>query len=231
MAGFGKVLVTRPEPGCAETCRALAARGIAAIAAPFLAIEPIPLLRPSIMPQAVLVTSANALPALPPTPGLRLFAVGDATASGAARLGWTATRSAAGDAADLLALCRAELAPGGGPLLLLAGAGQGEALAAGLRGCGFTVTLAVAYRSRPAAAFPEAAASALAASAVDAALFFSPTAAAAFASLLPAALAPMLAGVAALAISAAAAQPLRGLPWRDLRCAARPNSAALLALL
>ncbi len=231
MPRLGQVLVTRPEPGCAATCRALAARGIEAIAAPFLTIEPAPPLHPATTPQAVLATSANALPALAPLPGVRLFAVGNASASCAARAGWIATRSAGGDAADLLALCRAELRPDGGPLLLLAGEGQGQALAASLRECGFAVTLAVAYRARPVPAFPGAAAAALAAGSVEAALFFSPSAGAQFAALLPPALAPMLGGVAALAISEAAAAPLRGLRWRTISCAARPNSADLLALL
>lgn len=225
------VLVTRPEPGCAATCRLLTARGIAAVAAPLLAIERTRVPAPATRPQAVLVTSANALPALAPLPGVRLFAVGDATAAAAARLGWAPTASAAGDAADLLALCRAALDPDAGPLLLLAGAGQGLGLAAALRAFGFGVTIAVAYRQRPVAAFPAAAGVVLAAGGCEAALFFSSSAAARFASLLPASLGPALAGVTALAISEATAAPLRRLGWRDLRCARRPNSADLLALL
>ncbi len=226
-----RVLVTRPEPGCTATCRTLADRGFEPVASPLLTIEAAPPLRPAVIPQAVLVTSANALPALAPMPGVGLFAVGDATAAVAGSLGWTTPRSAGGDAACLLALCRAELRPDGGALLLLAGEGQGDALASGLRASGFVVTVAVAYAQRPVAAFPAAASEALATGQVEAALFFSPSAARLFRSLLPVSLGPALGTVAALAISEAAAEPLRALRWRRMRVASRPNSAGVLALL
>ncbi|MDE2575860.1 MAG: uroporphyrinogen-III synthase, partial [Rhodospirillales bacterium] len=60
------VLVTRPEPAAGETARRLAAMGFVPILTPALAVRR----RAARLPapgelQAILVTSANAIPALP----------------------------------------------------------------------------------------------------------------------------------------------------------------------
>ncbi len=227
------VLVTRAEPGASATSARLAELGFAPLAAPLLRIRP----RPARLPdpaglQAVLATSANALPGLAEYRRVPLYTVGDATAARARGLGFATVASAAGDVASLAALvgraCRAEA----GPLLLAAGARQGGKLAAALRGQGFSVLRRVLYAAEPVSRLPEAARLALAEGRVEAALFFSAATAASFARLVAeTGLEAALARVTALAIAEPAAAVLRRLPFRSVRVALRPNEEALLAML
>lgn len=227
------VLVTRPEPGASETARRLAALGYAPVLAPVLSIVPRPLAAPPRAPQAVLVTSANALPALPDalhaTP---LLAVGDATAAKARAAGFAQVVSAGRDAEALALLVAERCRPAEGPLLLASGEGQGLTLAAELRRRGFRVQRRIAYAAQPAATFPVEARSALDAGRLRAALFFSPETARVFMTILQRDTTPArVRGVEALVISAATATPLRAAPWRTIRIAAQPNQDELLALL
>ena len=225
------VLVTRPEPGNAETCAALLARGYAPVPASLLAIEPRPAGSIAGRPQAVIVTSAHALPALDPAATPRLFAVGDATAARARALGISDIRSADGDANALLARIRADLRPAAGHLLLLSGENQGLKLAASLRLAGFRVVRRVVYRQRLAARLPDTALAALRSDTLASVLFMSGSASRAFTRLLPAALHPTLEQVRALSISTEAAKPVAALPWQSVRVALRPTAEDVLALL
>lgn len=229
----GLVLVTRPEPGASATARRLAAMGHAALIAPVLEIRPAArrLPRPATL-QAVLVTSANALPALAAHTGCMLLAVGDATAASARAMGFTDVHSAGADAEALARLARERCTPSGPRLLLASGAGQGRKLATALRRAGFTVQRREVYAARPAAALPAEAIAALQAGRIAAALFFSAASARAFVDLLGAALpASAVAAVEALAIAPATASALAPLPWRRIRVASAPNQDAILALM
>jgi uroporphyrinogen-III synthase len=230
--GRRAVLVTRPQPGAAQTARRVAAMGLHPIVAPMLRILPLAAeLPPPGFIQAILVTSANALPALGPefhdTP---LLAVGDATASRAADAGFRQVRSATGDADALAALAITACGPPG-TLLLVGAQGQGVALADRLRHAGFSVVHHVVYAAIPATALPEEALTALADGTLAAALFFSPVTSVTFAALASGLPRTMMADTDAIAISAAAASPLFPLPWRRIRVASRPNQEELLALL
>jgi len=228
------LLVTRPEPGATETASRLAALGLRPLVAPLLTIVPKSArLPPAAGLQAVLATSGNALPALAIAHrGVRLLAVGDATAARARAGGFTDVHSAGRDAAALATLAAALCDPAGGPLLLAAGAGQGRGLAAALRAAGFAVVRREVYAACPPERLPEAARAALAAGRVRAALFYSAATARAFAALLGPALPPAsLADVEALAISPATAAALTPLPWRRIRVASAPNQDAMLALM
>jgi len=226
------VLITRPEPGASETAHRLAALGWQPVVAPALAVVAGALTRPG-TPQAVLVTSANALPALPASlHATLLLAVGDATAARARDAGFADVRSAGRDAEALAVLVAATCTPGGGPLLLASGAGQGLALAADLRARGFTVRRRVAYAARPVSEISVAGRKALDEGGLRAALFFSPDTARAFMSILQRdRTAPLVQGIEALALSPAVAAPLRVAPWRSVRIAAHPTQDELLALL
>ena len=202
-----------------------------------LHIEPRP---PFIAPrqmQAVLVTSANALPALSGLDrAIPLLAVGDATAGPALESGFTNVLSAGRDAVALAELTAAQLSPAAGPLLLASGAGQGMALAADLRQRGFVVRRRIAYRSLQARALPPQVLSALLRGQVRHAMFFSADTARAFvrcikAHGLTATMAERLAAIDALAISAQTADALASLPWRAIRIASHPNQDELVALL
>jgi len=183
--------------------------------------------------QAVLVTSGNAIPALPASHrGLMLLAVGDATAARAAAAGHARVHSAGADARALAALAGRLCDPGGAPLLLASGEGQGAALAAELAARGFTVVHRAVYAARALADLPDPARDALRRRGLRAALFFSAASAGAFGRLVQqAGLRETLASVDALAIGPPAAAALTDLPWREVRVALRPNQDELLALL
>jgi uroporphyrinogen-III synthase len=183
--------------------------------------------------QAVLVTSGNAVAALPSSlNGVPLLAVGDATAAKARQAGFATIHSAGADAAALTMLARQLCHPEAGPLLLASGAGQGGTLAAALRAAGFRVLRRIAYAARPANALPTPAREAIAEGTIRAALFFSPATARVFVHSFLAALPPeSLRDVEALAISRSTEAALSPLPWRRIRVASHPNQDELVALL
>jgi uroporphyrinogen-III synthase len=240
------VLVTRPEPGAAETARRLVALGFQPVLAPALVLASRPVRLPDA--QALLLTSRAAARALPIpgaiggglAPALRadlpVLAVGEATAAEARARGFIAVAAAAGDAAALAAAAAERFDPAAGPLLLAVGAGYGQPLAAALRARGFRVVRRIAYAARPAPALPEAAATALREGAVVAALFFSRRSAECAISLFQAGgLAASAARMQALAISLpvaeAARRSLAPLLWATIRVARRPDQDSLLDLL
>ena len=242
----GGVLVTRPLPAALATAALLTARAYVPVIAPLLTILPRdPMLPPPETLQAVLAGSGNAVDHLPATHRrLRLLAVGDATAARARHAGHAEVLSAAADAARLAALAGETLDPGGSPLLLAVGEGQGAGLEAALTARGFRVLRRAVYTTAAAATLPAVARAALVAPAgafarplsegqtLRAGLFFSAETARVFRVLVEAeGLADRLGAIVALAISAAAAAELGPLPWRDVRVAAHPDQAALLALL
>lgn len=230
MAGPARnaVLITRPEPGASETGRWLAARGLHPVLAPLLRVRTLACQAPPGV-GAVLVTSGNALPALPAAlHALPLFAVGDATAARARAAGFREVHSADGDARDLLALVR-QRPPG--PVLLASGQGQGHALAADLRAAGFTVHRRTVYAAAPVGRLPAPARAALLGGQLRAALFLSAETARAFARLLPPGLHGTLRGLDALAIAQPTADALAHLPWRCVRVSAKPTLERVLAML
>ena len=226
----GGVLITRPQPAADATAQLLAARGYVCHLAPMLIIRPEPTLKVADV-QAIVITSANALPALSGfNRTLRILAVGDATAAQAMQAGFTHVRSAGRDATALADLVAAECEPTGGALLLASGGGQGLDLAADLRGRGFRVHRRVAYRRMAAEAIPDAALAALAAGRIGHAIFFSADTARAFVRCIEHHKAA-LAGVVALAISPHTATALRSVAWRAIHVATHPNQDELVALL
>lgn len=216
------VLITRPEPGAAETAAAVAALGWKPVLAPALVLAPCGIT--PVQVQASLITSRAAAAALPLGPPV--LAVGEASAQAARALGHQAL-AASGDAAALLALAKARLNPADGPLLLAVGQGYAQDLAEGLRAAGFRVLRRVAYVARPADAPPAEAVQALAAGRIRAGLFFSPRSAA----LAMPHLAAAAPAIRAIAISPRVALTLRRLPWASISIAAQPDHAAMLRAL
>jgi uroporphyrinogen-III synthase len=228
------VLITRPEPGASETAERVAALGFLPVVAPLLEINTLSVAwPPSGEVQAILVTSGNAIPALPASHRhLPLLAVGQATAQNARQAGFKEVQSADGDAAALADLAGRVCRPHGGPLLLATGRRQGHALATDLRRRGFAVVRRVVYAAEPVPLLPDTARSALSAGTLRAALFFSAETAQAGVRLIEAAgLSDAVRAVDAVAIGQPAAVALEALPWRRVRVAARPDQDAMLALL
>jgi len=228
------VLITRPEPGASDTAARVAAHGFAPVVSPVLRIQATAAdLPPAATISAVLVTSGNAIDALPPVwHGTRLLAVGDATAARARAAGFSDVRSAAGDADALAALVTRDIPFPARPLLLAAGRGQGQALATTLRRQGHRVIRRVVYAALPAPALTPEAVAALRAGRIGAVLFFSAETARHFVRLARRAeLLATLASVDAISIGQPAAVALGVLSWRDIRVAARPTQDEMLALL
>jgi uroporphyrinogen-III synthase len=228
------VLVTRPIEDFAATEAALARLGFRALAAPCQRVVQLTL--PGLPDAAgLLLTSRNAVRAIAAAHSVKrlpAWCVGQATAELARELGFRQAVSADGDAADLAAMVRARCRPEAGALLLPCAQGAGTKLSAALRQAGFRVHRRVVYRMAKLPSLPEAAQEALRTARLHAALFHAAGAAKNFARLLQATgLAEKVRGVEAVAISAAAAEPLGTLPWQKTSWPTRPNEAALLALL
>ncbi len=228
------VLITRPEPGAADTAARVAALGLRPVVAPLLDIRALPCALPAADGvQAVLIASGNALAGLPAGyRALPLLAVGDASAGRARAAGFIHVLSADGDAKALASMVGRHCDPAGQALLLAAGRGQSLALAAALRALGFRVIRRATYAAVPARALPDAAAAALRQGRLRAALFFSAETARQFVRLLNrSGLGTAVRGIDACAIGPPAVAALQALPWRRVLRAAQPTQDAMLALL
>jgi uroporphyrinogen-III synthase len=135
------VLVTRPQPGASATAKRLAERGHEPVLLPLSDIRPLPVeLPPAGVVDAVAVTSANALRALPPLPEALArrpcYAVGGSTARAARAAGFLTVAVAAGDGAALAALIAAR-EPAGSRILYPCGRVRRPTFERGLAEGGF----------------------------------------------------------------------------------------------
>jgi uroporphyrinogen-III synthase len=220
-----KILVTRPEPGASATAARLVAMGHEPVLAPCLSITPLPA-RLLAHPGALIVTSGQAIPALPEAlRNIPVFCVGDATAGKLRAAGFSRVESANGDATGLLRLVTSRRLPG--THVMAVGERHGLALARQLREAGISVLRRKVYAAQPLRALPEAASRALSQHEVDTALFYSAETARAFIRLAPSG----TANIMACALSPAVALALDGLPWSKIRVALAPTEADLMALL
>ncbi len=220
-----KLLVTRPEPGASVTARRLEAMGHEVLLLPCLAVKTVAPRLPE-HPAALVVTSGQAVPALPARlHNVPVFCVGDATGAKLRQAGFTRGGSAAGDADDLYRLIVARRLAG--LHVLAVGERHALALLAKLRAAGVTAARRKVYTVTKLQSLPDKVREALAAGAVAAALFYSAETALAFARLHP----PGTAGMTASALSENVAQALKNLPWARIHVALAPTEADLMALL
>lgn len=231
-----KALVTRPQEDSAETAEALRQRGYEPVIEPLLAIHYLDVPVPDPAPyQGVLITSANGARALARQANWRdlpVWAVGEASAAEARRLGFVTVRAAGGDVAALADLVGGLLDPGKGKLLHVAATRLAGDLAGLLSARGFGVDKTILYEAVAAEALTPALCDLVASGGLDVALFFSPRTAATFVTLARRQLARTDFGAAcALALSPAVADALRDLAWRDIKVAPQPSLPALLGLL
>lgn len=230
----GVVLITRPAAGAIETARRVTALGFTPLVAPVLetVMCPAQLPEPARL-QAVILTSANAVPSLSSDYcHLPVFTVGAATATAARQAGFARVSSAGGNAGDLAVLVKRLCDPARGSLLFPGAALLAADIAKPLRAAGFRVIRRIVYRTSPVAALSHGARDALVAGGVKAALFFSPASARSFVALVSAALPPTcVATVNAVAISTAVAAALAPLPWQQIHVASLPNQDEMVALL
>jgi uroporphyrinogen-III synthase len=232
-----RLLVTRPAPDNASTAEALRARGHDVMLAPVLRVAPEANADLGVGPwAAVLITSANAARAVADHPRKEIclrvpaFAVGRRSAEAARAAGFVEVVSADGDASDLARLVAAR-APNH-PLLWLAGEDRAGDLAGALAPHGIAVHTVTIYRAVAETALPAEVRDALAGGALDGVLHYSRRSADAFEAI------SMAAGINLKSLptkhyclSAQVAAPLRQLGVDTVLVAARPEEAALLALL
>jgi uroporphyrinogen-III synthase len=231
-----RLLVTRPEPDGERTAAELRARGHEVLLAPLLRIEPLGDAELGTGPWAgILLTSANGARAIAAhrrrgeLTSIPVLAVGAASADAARLAGFTQVESAEGDGADLVRRAAKRFSGRREPLLYLAGEDRARDMAADLAAHGLAVQTVVIYRARKEAGFPAAVRAALQAGEVDGVVHFSRRSVESYldcaAPLLSAALQPVH-----YCLSSRAAEPLRGAGAKTLHVAARPDEAALLAL-
>lgn len=232
-----RLLVTRPEPDNARTAEALRARGHDVTLAPVLRVTPETGADLGAGPwAAVLITSANAARALADHPRketcLRVpaFAVGRRSAEAARAAGFAEVVSADGNADDLAHLVAARQP--NHPLLWLAGEDRAGDLAGALAVHGIAVRTVVIYRAVAETALPDEARDALAGGEIDGVLHYSRRSADAFEAIAMAARIDLKSlPIKHYCLSAQVAAPLRQSGVEHVVVAARPDEAALLALL
>jgi uroporphyrinogen-III synthase len=240
------ILVTRPEPGGAETARRISVRiDFTPLLTPLQTVVQQPAHLPA--PErigAILFTSRHAITPVPsayhPIP---VFAVGAATARRAEAAGFTQVHSAQGDAESLTRIVAASLHPDRDSLVLVTGRGHGMALVQRLRDGGFRVSRRVVYATRAARILPQTARAALMGPDPVAVMLFSAGAARIFLTLIRrAGLTPHLARHDAIVISQAVAREVMDpgqsdgyghsetVAWRRILIASSPDQDAMLAL-
>jgi len=220
-----RVWVTRTLPEATATAERLVAMGLTPIVAPVLEVRPIAGAHLDLAGVDALAFSSGhavrAFRALTSERALPVFAVGDATAAQARAAGFAAVLSAEGDAAALADLiARADPRPD--RVLIPTARAPAADLAALLAARGIAAVTAPIYEAAPTGArVPPGD--------IDAVLVHSPRAAALVAEALAGR--PETARIDGYAISPAAAAPLSAAGLKSVRVAARPDEAALLALL
>lgn len=168
-----RVLITRAEPAATRSAARLRQRGHEPIVAPLLRIVASGQPMPDARVDAMVLTSANALVAMPfPPAQLPVLAVGAATAAAARAVGFAEVHSAGADRRALARLAR-DILPPGSRLLLVAARDRKEDTAALLIAAGHHPLLWTAYAAQARGSLPEAARRALAHGPLDAVLHYS----------------------------------------------------------
>ncbi len=220
-----------------RTAVALRARGHEVIVAPLLDLEILPDADLGAGPwSAILLTSANAVRAIAghrrrdALREIAVFTVGDRTAQAMRDCGFTGVTSAGGNVSDLARLVAERMSPPA-HLLYLAGEERSGDLAGLLRERNFAVHTALVYRAVVTASLPRQAADALAAG-LDGVLHFSRRSAEAYVNAARNAglLADALGKPVQFCLSDRIAEPLTLAGAPQIRIAARPDEAALIAL-
>ena len=211
------ILITRPHLQATQTGEKLVKMGYKPLYAPLLTITPCLDALPQTAPQAVIITSSNALFALEPLPRTTpLFVVGSATAAKARQMGFTQCHHGTGDSADLCPLITHHCTPSPAPLLYLTGDRVAGDLAPQLRQHGFMVVQHKVYDATPATALPPAVLEALEQERVSVVLLYSPRTAALWARLCPEAAKQRLTLLAlSSAIAAAAGHGFKEILYTD----------------
>lgn len=227
------VIVTRAEPGAAETLQRLRDLGQRAIASPALTLVPRP---ETSLPDAaslagLVFTSANGVRtycARREDRSLTAWCVGPATAAAAREAGFSQVQESAGNARDLTDFIAARSRPAAKPLLHVANMAAAGGLKGRLESHGFTVDFAPIYQMQPASTLSTEAVACLDRGDSAIILIHSAKGAAAFADLI----APyQTEQLYIVAISQAAAEPLARFQPDQISWSDQPNEGGLIRAL
>jgi uroporphyrinogen-III synthase len=231
-----RLLVTRPEPECERTARALRGRGHEVLVLPLLRIEALADADLGSGPWAAIIfTSANAVRGIAAhrrfgeLAGVPAYVVGTSTRTAAMAAGFAEVRSAGGALVDLVRLIVGEPPAARLPLLYPAGREHTGDLAEELRPHGWRVDTVIIYRAVMVEQLPPPICAALAAGEVEAVLHYSARTAQAF---LAAAAAAGIDGANRfkhLCLSSAVAAPLVAAGAENVQVAVAPKEEALFA--
>jgi uroporphyrinogen-III synthase len=216
-----RIWITRAEPGASRTAEKVRALGHEPVVAPLLEVHPLPAEIELHGIGALAFTSANGVRAFAersPERALPVFAVGDATAAAARKAGFAEVASADGDLDALADLIAANARGLKGAVLAPGPREPAGDLPRALAAQGLAARALTLYETLP--VFPRSIGP------VDAVLVHSPKAGERLAVVLGG-----KPGPAAYCISAAAAAPLAGQPFADIRWAEHPDEDSLLGLL
>jgi uroporphyrinogen-III synthase len=227
-----RVAVTRPEEDAGPLTAKLQAMGHEVVMAPLLTITPRDgVAIPDLRWQAIAVTSANGIRALPTGHSLtsfRTLTVGPQSLKAAQAAGFAA-EAHGGDVNGLAGFIRAELDPKQGPILYVSGAETAGDLEAQLTAAGFLCIRVVLYDAAPAASLGGLE-DALRSGRLDAVLLYSPRSAKIWRGLVEAA--GLAAGAAVVPHLCLSRNVAAALPegWK-VAVSASPDEAAILELL
>lgn len=216
-----RIWITRAEPGASRTAEKVRALGHEPVVAPLLEVHPLPAEIALDGVAALAFTSANGVRAFAERSAdraLPVFTVGDATAAAAHRAGFADVASASGDLDALADLIAAQASRLKGAVLAPGPREPAGDLPRALAAQGVTARALALYETLP--VFPRSLGP------VDAVLVHSPKGGERLAVVLGG-----KPGPAAYCISPAAAAPLAGRPFAEVRWAEHPDEDSLLALL
>ena len=172
-----RIAITRPQEDAAPLKAKLEALGHRVMMTPLLTIRPRrQVTLPDLAWQAIAVTSANAIRALPDLPHLktiRTLTVGPQSLKAATGAGFNNAECHGGDVNGLAAFIRGNLEPANGPILYLSGAETAGDLEAQITASGFPCHRAIVYDAIPASSLG-ATETALRHGKVDAVMLYSP---------------------------------------------------------
>lgn len=226
------ILITRPLEDYAETASMVMASGFDPVACPMLRVEPVGHQPPEAdRYQALVFTSPRGVDHLAAGPGLKelpVYTVGDRTADVARQAGYVKVTSAGADLNALEALLFLENLSPDKPLLHVCGEDVVRPIA--VPGCRFESL--VVYHAVQAEELPAGALAVIQDRAPYGVLFYSARTAEAFvAAVKKGSLQPQFMTTRALCLADTMVESLRGLPWRSILVAQRPDRSGMQALL
>jgi len=228
-----RLLLTRPLAQSVGMARELRASGFRVWIAPMLRIRPLqfdPHL--FVRPRSIIVTSANAVPALGAiVPASRqMFTVGPDTGLALRRAGFDNVVSASGTAAELLDLVKENWRPSDGPIVYASGQDVSLDISQALGRAGYDCSRVAVYEARRSQRLNAPTAALLADGRIDAVLFMSMRTAETFVKLARMSeVADACRSVVSVSLSNKIAAALGALSWKSSFVASSPTREGMLA--